>query len=136
MRGQEDNLYQSIAKLRKVEYSFFMSSLVQLLINAIAVFITGYILPGVRLNDFVTAVVVAVVLGVINLFIKPVLIFLTLPVTVLTLGLFILVINAVVILIVDALVPGFEVSNFWWALLFSLVLTIVNSFLNSLTPPV
>lgn len=110
-----------------------MNALVQLLINAIAVFITGYILPGVKLDDFLTALIVAVVLGVLNAFIKPILVFLTLPITVLSLGIFLLVINAIVILIVDALVPGFRVSGFWWAVAFSLVLTLINSFLNTFT---
>lgn len=110
-----------------------MNIFVQLLINAIAVFITGYLLPGVHLKDFLTAIIVAVVLGVVNAFIKPVLILLTLPITVLTLGIFVLVINAILILFVGAVVPGFRVDGFWWALLFSLVLTIINSFLHSLT---
>ena len=104
----------------------------KLLINAIAVFVTAKILPGVYIDSFVTALVVAVVLGVINTFLKPVLLLLTLPVTILTLGLFTFVINALLVLLAAALVSGFQVKNLLWALLFSLVLSLVNSVLQSL----
>src|ERR1035437_6354517 len=110
-----------------------MNLFLKLLINSLAVFITGYLLHGVHLDSFWTAVIVAVVLGVVNTFIKPILILFTLPITILTLGLFILVINTLMILLVAAIVPGFKVDGFWWALLFSLVLSILNSFLQSLT---
>ena len=110
-----------------------MPALVGILISSLAVFISAYILPGVHVENFMTAVVVAVVLGIVNAFIKPILVVLTLPVTVLTFGLFLLVINAVSILIVAAVVPGFKVDGFWWALIFALVLSFVGSFLNSLT---
>ena len=103
-----------------------------LLINAIAVFVTAKILPGVYIDSFVTALVVAIVLGVINTFLKPVLLLLTLPVTILTLGLFTFVINALLVLLAATLVSGFHVKNFLWALLFSLVLSLVNSILQSL----
>jgi len=109
-----------------------MPVLITLLINSLAVFISAYILPGVHVDNFFTALVVAVILGVVNAFIKPILVVLTLPVTVLTFGLFLLVINAVTILIVDALVPGFTVKGFWWAFIFAIVLSLVGSFLNSL----
>ena len=105
---------------------------VGLLVNSLAVFITAYVLPGVVVASFMVALIVAVVLGAINTFIRPLLIVLTLPITVLTLGVFILVINALLILLVDWLVAGFDVRNFWWALLFSLVLALVSGFLNSL----
>lgn len=98
-----------------------------------AIFITAYILPGVKVADFVTAIVVAVVLGLVNTFIKPVLILFTLPVNILTLGLFTLVINALMILLVSALVPGFTVKSFAWALLFSIILSFVSAFLQNLT---
>lgn len=110
-----------------------MRLLFNLLINALAVFISAYILPGVKVDTFVTAFVVAIVLGVVNAFIKPVLVILTLPVTLLTLGLFIIVINALMVLLVSALVPGFKVDGFWWAILFSLALSLVSWFLHSLT---
>lgn len=103
-----------------------------LLVKSMAVFITAYLLPGVKVADFWTAVIVAIVLGLVNMVIKPILVILTLPITILTLGIFALIINALMILLVSALVPGFTVKSFAWALLFSLVLSLVSSFLNSL----
>lgn len=103
-----------------------MSFLIKLLLYGVAVVITAYLLPGVTVSNFWTALVVAAVLMLLNAVLKPVLVFLTLPITVLTLGLFMLVINAGIILLADYLVPGFAVANFWWALLFSLVLTFVR----------
>jgi putative membrane protein len=94
--------------------------------------ITAYLLPGVKVDGFLTAIVVAVVLGIVNMFIKPILLLLTFPLTILSLGLFYFVINALMVLLVSAIVPGFKVSGFFWALIFSLVLSIVSSFLNSL----
>ncbi len=109
-----------------------MRLILSLGINTFAVWVGTYLLKGVVVDGLLTAVVVAVVLGVINTFLKPVLVFMTLPITVVTFGLFLLVINALMILLVDKLVPGFEVQNFWWALLFSLIVSVVNAFLNSL----
>ena len=87
--------------------------------------ITGYILPGVHVRDFITAVVVAFVLGLLNMLLKPILILLTIPITILTLGLFLLVINGFIILIATHIVKGFVVDGFWWAVLFSIILPIV-----------
>ncbi|KKT72487.1 MAG: hypothetical protein UW69_C0091G0008 [Microgenomates group bacterium GW2011_GWA2_44_7] len=109
-----------------------MRLIANLLINSLAVFISAYILPGVKVDSFLTAFIVAIVLGVVNAFVKPVLVFFTLPVTILTLGLFILIINALMILLVSALVPGFRVDNLGWAILFSVVLSLVSWFLHSL----
>lgn len=111
-----------------------MRIIVSLLINAAAIFVTAYILPGVELSGVEPALVAAVLMGVINAFLKPVLVLLTLPITVLTLGLFMLVINALLVLLVSAVVPGFEVDGFWWALVFSIVLAIVNAFLHRIEP--
>ncbi len=110
-----------------------MRLILNLVINTLAVWTGTYLLKGVTVNGLETALVVAIVLGIVNTFLKPVLVFLTLPITVVTFGLFLLVINALMILLVDKLVAGFQVQNFWWALLFSLVVSIVNAFLNSLT---
>lgn len=101
----------------------------KLLAATAAVFIAAYVLPGVFVNGFLTAAIVAVVLGVANAVVRPVLVFLTLPATIVTLGLFLFVINSVIVLTVDALVPGFKVDGFWWALLFSVTVSLVNSFL-------
>lgn len=109
-----------------------MSILVNWLISALAILVSSYLLAGVHISGFTTSLVVAVVLGLVNAFIKPILIILTLPINILTLGLFTLVINALVILITSAIVPGFKVDGFWWALGFSIILSLVNSFLHSL----
>ncbi len=109
-----------------------MKLLLYLLVNCVAVFIAGYLLPGVEIIGIGTIIIVAIVLGVLNTFIKPILLLLTLPITILTFGLFALVINALLILLASAVIPGFIVDNFWWALLFAIVLSLVSSFLNSL----
>ena len=109
-----------------------MNFLLKLLVNGLAVFITGYILQGVHIDTFFTALIVAVVLGVINVFLKPILFILTLPVNIMTLGLFTFILNALLIMLTTTLVPGFTVDNFLWALLFSLVLSLVNGFLQAL----
>lgn len=95
--------------------------------------LTAYLLPGVDVTDFWTALIVALVLSIANIIVKPILIVLTIPITVLTLGLFLLVINALIILMTDYLVDGFIVDGFWWALLFSLILSIFNSLFDDLT---
>lgn len=105
---------------------------VNLIVSALAVIISAYILPGVKVDGFVTAVIVAIVLGAVNMFIKPVLVLLTLPLTILTLGLFTFVINAFLVLLVGGIVPGFRVEGFLSALLFSFVLSIISSFLYSI----
>lgn len=110
-----------------------MKLLIRLLSNGFAVFVTAYILPGITVDTFVTALVVSVILGVANTCIKPILILLTLPITIITLGLFTFVINAFLVLLVGTIVPGFQVDGFVSALLFSLVLSLVSSFLNSLS---
>ena len=109
-----------------------MGIFIHIFVNTLAVLTGAYLLKGVHVDGFTTAVVVAIVLGLLNAFLKPILIFLTFPITILTLGLFLFVINALMILVADKLVSGFEVQNFWWALAYSLVVSIVGSFLNSL----
>ena len=101
--------------------------ILRLIIYALAVMLSAYILPGVGLDNFWSAVIVAGVLTLFNATLKPLLIILTIPITVLTLGLFLLVINTLLILLTDSLISGFSVDGFWWALLFSLVLSIINS---------
>jgi putative membrane protein len=109
-----------------------MEFLGKLMITAIAVIIVSYLLPGVHLEGIVTAIIVAAVLSFLNVIVKPVLILLTIPITIFTLGLFLLVINAVIIIITDAIIPGFQVDGFWWALFFSLILSVLNSIFGSL----
>ena len=100
-----------------------MDIIVRFILYVAAVLITAYMLPGVNFKNFWTALIAAAVLSVLNAFIKPLLIFLTIPLTFVTLGLFLLVINAGIILLGAWLVPGFDVDSFWWALLFSIVLS-------------
>lgn len=107
--------------------------LVNWIISALVIIAAAYLLPGVHVASFVTALVTALVLGIINATLKPLLIFLTLPINILTLGLFILIINAVLIELTTFIVPGFGVDNFWWALIFGLVLSILNSFLHKIS---
>jgi putative membrane protein len=112
-----------------------MHFLVKWLIYTLAIGITAYILPGVRLDGFFAALFTAMVLGLANGFIRPILFFFTLPLTILTLGLFIFVLNALMVLLVAAIVPGFQVAGFWWAVLFSLILSVVVFFLGEMTEP-
>ncbi|HLU51941.1 MAG TPA: phage holin family protein [Flavobacteriaceae bacterium] len=111
-----------------------MKLILQLIITAGVVLGLSYILSGIVIEDgkFTTALIVALVLGILNLIVKPILVFLTLPATLITFGLFLLVINAVIVLLAEYFVPGFMVENFWWALLFSLLLTLCQSILYSL----
>lgn len=104
----------------------------KLFASALAVMIVAYILPGVHVKDFITGLLVAVVLSLLNNLLKPILIVLTIPVTVLTFGLFLLIINSAIILLAGSLVPNFEVDGFWWALLFSVLLSFVNSLFESI----
>jgi putative membrane protein len=110
-----------------------MNMIVRFLLNGLAVFLTAYLLPGVDVDGYGTALLVALILSIANVVVKPILIVLTIPITVLTLGLFLLVINALIILMVDYLVTDFTVNGFWWALLFSLIMSIFNSFFDDLT---
>lgn len=91
-----------------------------------AVIIAAYLLPGVSLSGFFPALVAALILGILNVFLRPLLILLTLPINIFTLGLFTLVINALLVMLASAIVPGFEVASFWSALIFGIVLFFVN----------
>lgn len=104
--------------------------LAHLIIAAFAVMIAAFILPGVYVPNFATGLLVTVVLVLLNLFVKPLLVLLTIPVTVFTFGLFLLVINAFIILLTSELVAAFRVDGFGYALLFSLVFTFVHSLLQ------
>jgi putative membrane protein len=109
-----------------------MKLLFRLLITTIIVLLLSYFMGGVQVDKITTAVIVAVVMGLLNTFLKPILVFFTFPVTIFTLGLFLLVINAVMVLLCDKLVDGFDVSSFWTALLFSILLSISQSILYRL----
>ena len=107
-----------------------MQFLINWIVSTLAIIITGYLLPGVKIEGFFVALVTALVLGLLNAVVKPILFILTLPINILTLGLFTFVLNALIIMLVSAIVPGFKVNGFLSALLFSLVLTIINFVLN------
>ena len=111
-----------------------MNFIIKLFLNAIAVVITAYLLPGVFLQSFWYAVLLAALLAVLNVSIKPLLVLFTIPATIFSLGLFLFVINALIILIADwIIVDGFNVNGFWWALAFSVVLSIINGIFDRLT---
>ncbi len=110
-----------------------MSILINWIVSALVIVAAAYLLPGVQIADFTTALVAAVVLGIINAVLKPILIFLTLPINLLTLGLFTLVINATLIMLATYFVPGFVVDGFGWAILLSIVMSVINGFLYATT---
>ena len=110
-----------------------MNFLIRVFLSAVAVILVSYLLPGVEVDSFMVALILAVLLSLLNATVKPLLIVFTIPLTVLTLGLFLLVINALIILLADSIIPGFEVNGFWWALLFSLLLSLTNSLLTDLS---
>lgn len=110
-----------------------MKIILNLLISTLAVLVATYILPDVQVSTLGTAFIVALVLGVLNTFVKPILKILTLPITVITLGLFLVVINVALVLLAEYLVPGFEIANLLSAFLFSIIVSIIGSFLSKLT---
>lgn len=109
-----------------------MKLLVSLVVNILTLMIVTSILPGFVIADWWTALVAAVVIGVINTFIKPVLLFLTLPLTIVTLGIFALILNVALLMAAAALVPGFSIDGLVTALLASILISLVSSFLGSL----
>ncbi|HOH99160.1 MAG TPA: phage holin family protein [Bacteroidales bacterium] len=112
-----------------------MKNALQLLVSALAILLAAYLLPGVHIEGFLHALLVALVLALFNLLVKPLLIILTIPVTILTMGLFLIVINVGLILLAAELVPGFDIDGFWWALLFSMIMTFIRSILTAIAEP-
>jgi putative membrane protein len=109
-----------------------MGFIIKVLITAVAAYAAAWLLPGVAINDAKTAIIVALVLALLNTFIKPILVILTIPVTIITLGLFLLVINILIIKLTDSLVGGFTVDGWLSALLFSLIVSLVTWMLSGL----
>jgi putative membrane protein len=107
-----------------------MKFIIRILITAAVAFGLSRLLDGVHIDKFSTAVIFALVLAVLNAIVKPILVILTLPVTIITLGIFLFVINALIMLMASSLI-GFKVDGFWWALIFSLILTVLSSLLYS-----
>lgn len=112
-----------------------MRLLLRWLIMAASIIIAAYFIPGVRVDSFFSALWVALFLGVVNILIRPVLLFITLPINILTLGLFTFVINAALILLASWVIKGFDVGGFWWALLYGIILSVVNYLINLIVQP-
>lgn len=111
-----------------------MQIIISWIVSAMVIFAIAYILPGVHVASFTSALVVALILGIINAFVKPVLLIITLPINILTLGLFTFVLNAILILVVSQVVPGFIVDGFLWAFVFGIILSVANTFVNTMFP--
>lgn len=109
-----------------------MNTLLKILLTALAVFFLAAVLPGVAVENYISAITVALVIGLLNIFVRPIIVILTLPATIFSLGLFLFVINAGIILLADKFVDGFMVAGFYDALVFSILLSILRSFLISL----
>lgn len=103
-----------------------MEFLIKLLISAVVIILTAWITPGVQIRSFWSAIVVALVLALLNIFLKPIMIVLTIPITIMTLGLFLFIINALIIYMAGKMVSGFKVNSFGGALLFSLILSVIS----------
>ncbi len=110
-----------------------MNLVIRILVTAGLVMLIAHLLPGVKVDSFIQSVYVAIILGLLNVFIKPIIILFTLPVTILTLGLFLLVINALLVLLCSNIVGGFHVESFWTAMFFSIILSISQSLVYKLT---
>ena len=109
-----------------------MKFILKLFVSALAVIVSSYFLKGVRVDTPLIALIVAAVLSFLNAIVKPIIVLFTIPITIVSLGLFLIVINAIIILLADYLVDGFHVSGFWWALLFSFILSLVTSLFESI----
>jgi putative membrane protein len=103
-----------------------MNVLARWIINALIIMVAAYLLPGVHVATYWTALVVALILGVLNVLVRPILVLLTLPITALTFGLFLLVVNAIIVIMASHIVPGFTVDSFWWACFFSILVSLIN----------
>ena len=108
-----------------------MGFIIKILVTAVAVYVAAYLLPGVTITDIKTTIIVALVLALLNTFIKPILVILTIPITLLTLGLFLLIINALMVKWAAGLVDGFHVDGWLSALLVSIIVTVVSYILNA-----
>jgi len=100
------------------------------LIIAVALWVTAYIIPGISVSSYTALAIAAIVLGLVNALVRPILTVLTLPITILTLGLFYLLVNGFTFLLASWLVPGFEVGGYWWAVLGALVFSVISSFIG------
>ncbi|HKL96178.1 MAG TPA: phage holin family protein [Paludibacteraceae bacterium] len=106
-----------------------MGFIANLLISALAVYLTAWLLPGIVVKSFWSAMGISLIIGLLNVLVRPLLTLLTIPVTIVTLGLFLFVIDALIIMLAAKLLDGFIVNGFWWALIFSIIVTSVTNFL-------
>ena len=120
--------YANIVKSRKKP-----GPITGLIVNALSIFIVSYLLSGIYVDSIWTALIVALILSIFNVTLKPLLILLTIPITILTFGLFLVVINVIILMTVDYLLAGFGVDGFFWAIIFSVLVSIVNSILFDLS---
>jgi len=109
-----------------------MNYILKIILTAIAVFVLANILPGISIENYITAVFVAITLGILNTLVRPILIIFTIPLTIVTLGLFLFIVNAIIVLLAGYFISGFAVTNLFWALLFSILLSISQSVLHKL----
>ena len=132
---QELKLQEILRYLSRPKYDTLdlrMNVLIRWFVNALSLYIVSKIVPGIAVKDFTTSLVASVIIGLINTLIKPVLLFFTLPINILTLGLFTFIVNAGLLLLAGNLISGFSVSNFWSALIGSILLSLVSTVLFSL----
>jgi len=108
-----------------------MNFIVKIILSSFSVFLAGWILNGVYIENYGTSLLVALVLAILNFILKPIMVLLTIPITILTLGLFLLVINALIALLASNIVSGFYIDGFWWAVGFSIIVSIVNYLINT-----
>lgn len=109
-----------------------MTLLLIWILNAVALLVVAYVLPGIHVASFGSAMIAAVVLGLLNTLVKPILTLLTLPITIVTLGLFLLVINALVFWMAGSILSGFQVDGFWWAVIGAIIYSVVSGFFSRL----
>jgi len=107
-----------------------MNFIIKILLSAFSIMVASWLLDGVIIKDYFTAVLVAFVLALLNMIVKPILVIFTIPITIFTFGFFLLVINALIALLADSIVPGFAIASFWTALWFSLIVSVLNYFIN------
>ncbi|GAA0502865.1 MULTISPECIES: phage holin family protein [Pigmentiphaga] len=111
-----------------------MTLLLVWLLNAVALLVVAYLLPGITVASFGSALIAALVLGLLNSLVKPVLVLLTLPITVVTLGLFLIVLNALLFWFAGSILKGFQVNGFWWAVIGALLYSLISGLLSAIVP--
>ncbi|MDH2236312.1 phage holin family protein [Pigmentiphaga sp. GD03639] len=111
-----------------------MTLLLVWLLNAVALLVVAYLLPGITVASFGSALIAALVLGLLNSLVKPVLVLLTLPITVVTLGLFLIVLNALLFWFAGSILKGFQVNGFWWAVIGAVLYSLISGLLSAIVP--